>query len=54
MSKTELKKNITTVDEALEYLENILKNWSNWKEHHTVLVQSLEIILAKIKGCSRK
>ena len=43
------KAQIMTEQEAIEYIENLLKNWSSWGKHHTALVQSLEIILAKIK-----
>ena len=43
------KRQITTEREAIEYIENLLKNWSSWGKHHLALVQSLEIILSKIK-----
>ena len=50
---TDSKLRITTEQEAIAYIENLLKNWSVWKEHHNALVQSLEIILAKIKETSK-
>jgi hypothetical protein len=43
------RKKITTEDEAIRYIEYVLKNWLNWRTHHTALVQSLEIILSKVK-----
>lgn len=48
------KSEIATEQEAIEYIENLLKNWSTWREHHTALVQSLEIILAKIKEVPKR
>ena len=37
-----------TEREAIAYIEKVL-TWEKWKKHHTRLVQSLEIILSKIK-----
>lgn len=48
------KTQIKTEREAVEYIENILKNWSSWGKHHKALTQSLTIILAKIKGGVKK
>lgn len=50
---TDAKPRITTEQEAIKYVENLLNNWSSWREHHIALVQSLEIILAKIKEASK-
>ena len=47
------KRQITTEQEAIEYIENLLKNWSSWGKHHLALVQSLEIILKKVKGIDK-
>lgn len=30
---------------AVEYLDNVLKEWGSWRDHHLYLVQALETLL---------
>ena len=34
-----------TKSEAIHYLENVLENWTNWRDHHELLCQAIEILL---------
>lgn len=43
------KKNIETLDQALEYLRNVSVNWGNWQNHHHCLIQSIRIVLASVE-----
>ncbi len=38
-----------TKSEAIEYLENILENWTNWHCHHKKLIDAIEILLEEVK-----
>lgn len=35
--------------EAIEYLEHILNDWSTWRNHHEMLCKSIEILLEEVK-----
>ena len=38
-----------TKQEAIEYLEYILENWTVWVDHHKPLVKAIETLLEEIK-----
>ena len=38
-----------TKQQAIEYLEQVLENWNNWRVHHEPLCQAIEILLEEIK-----
>ena len=38
-----------TKSEAIEYLEKILENWTNWHCHHKKLIDAIEILLEEVK-----
>ncbi len=35
--------------DAIEYLEKVLDNWTNWHCHHKKLIDAIEILLKEIK-----
>lgn len=37
-------------NDAIEYLEKVLDNWSSWHNHHKKLVDAIEVLLGEIKG----
>lgn len=39
-----------TKQQAIEYLENILKNWNIWCSHHGKLVVAIKVLLEAVKG----
>lgn len=39
-----------TKQEAIEYLEHILEDWSTWRTHHEPLCQAIETLLEVVKG----
>ena len=38
-----------TKQQAVEYLRNILTNWSTWRHHHETLCQAIETLLEDVK-----
>ena len=38
-----------TKQEAIEYLEKVMDNWTNWHTHHERLVAAIEILLEETK-----
>ena len=40
-----MKKVIEDEKSAIEYVRNVLAEWSEWKTHHSSLVQALEILV---------
>ena len=38
-----------TKQQAIEYLEQVLENWNNWRVHHEPLCQAIEVLLEVIK-----
>ena len=40
-----MKRIIDSKESAVEYIQTILTDWSNWQTHHTNLVQALQILL---------
>jgi hypothetical protein len=39
-----------TKHEAIEYLEYVLENWNNWRDHHEKLCAAIEILLEEVKS----
>lgn len=37
-----------TKQEAIEYLEQVLENWTNWHDHHHKLVKAIEVLLEEV------
>ncbi len=35
--------------EAIEYLEMVLENWTNWQCHHKKLIDAIETLLEEMK-----
>ena len=42
-----------TKPEAIEYLEQVLENWSSWHDHHKKLVDAIEILLEGVRSEDR-
>lgn len=38
-----------TKQEAIEYLEYVLENWTTWRTHHETLCQAIEVLLEVVK-----
>ena len=38
-----------TKQQAVEYLRNILTNWTTWRHHHETLCQAIETLLEDVK-----
>jgi hypothetical protein len=38
-----------TKHEAIEYLEQVRNNWTNWHCHHKKLIDAIEILLEEVK-----
>lgn len=38
-----------TKQEAREYLEQVLSNWTTWHSHHEKLVAAIELLLEEVK-----
>ena len=36
-------------EDAIEYLEQVLENWTSWHTHHDKLVRALEVLLEELK-----
>ena len=36
-------------NDAIEYLEKVLDNWTNWHNHHKKLVDAIEVVLEELK-----
>lgn len=39
-----------TKQEAIEYLEYILENWTTWRDRHERLCQAIEVLLEEVKS----
>jgi Txe/YoeB family toxin of Txe-Axe toxin-antitoxin module len=39
-----------TKQDAIDYLEKVLDNWSSWHDHHKKLVDAIEVLLEEIKS----
>lgn len=35
---------------AIEYLEKVMENWTNWHSHHKKLIDVIEVLLEVVKG----
>ena len=38
-----------TKQEAIEYLEMVVDNWTTWQTHHEKLVMAIEVLLEEVK-----
>ena len=38
-----------TKQEAIEYIELVLANWTNWHCHHKKLIEAIEVLLEEVK-----
>lgn len=43
-----------TKDQAIEYLEKVLENWTNWHCHHKNLIEAIEVLLEVINGSENR
>ena len=39
-----------TKQEAIEYLEHVLDNWTTWHSHHKKLIDAIEVLLEVVKS----
>lgn len=38
------------IQQATDYLETVLENWTTWRTHHEPLCQAIETLLEVVKG----
>lgn len=38
------------IQAAIDYLEYVLENWTNWRVHHETLCQAIEVLLEVVKS----
>jgi hypothetical protein len=41
-------------DNFVEYLENVILNWENWKTHHYYLIQAISNLIQDYKQTKRE
>lgn len=39
------KTTFSTKQEAVEYLDKVLREWEQWAEHHKLLVEAIKVVL---------
>ena len=39
-----------TKQEAIEYLEQVLENWTSWHDHHYKLARAIEVLLEVVQN----